>query len=349
MNYNHTAWPYGHAMNINGPQSVWAKFGSVFRNFIPGISVYFRLFRLQFGIAFWRWPIKYLPRETVNYPQHLHTLASRLAARFDSLGGVLDLESAISYESAAIELTSETHPSFPYLLESSARFRYARFQRLGGIADLNMAELTGRRAIGLLPPDHPELPEWLNHLVAVLLARFGQLGMANDLDDALAISKQVLELVRGSDAEIHLSGLLNFGLCNFRRFERFGDLRGLDQVISASTEVLQLARDDHPSLPIYLGNLAVYLCTRFEQFGQMQDLEDSRRYAERAVFLSPQSVKPRSVLTMCFLMRFQRLGEASDADQAILHQQMAIDLMEEGTPGLSVHYSNLGTYISYPL
>ncbi|KZP02317.1 hypothetical protein FIBSPDRAFT_77776, partial [Athelia psychrophila] len=85
----------------------------------------------------------------------LHFRADVLFARFERFGEMADLEQAIVYHRAALELRPPGHPNHSTSLIDLANALQARFQQLGRMADLEQAIIYQRDALELCPPGHP--------------------------------------------------------------------------------------------------------------------------------------------------------------------------------------------------
>ncbi|KAL5634444.1 hypothetical protein ACGC1H_002485 [Rhizoctonia solani] len=76
--------------------------------------------------------------------------------RFERLGELSDLETAIEYQSRALTLTPDGHPGLPLILASLVGSHTTRFDQLGELGDLQHADKYGSRALALIPDGHPD-------------------------------------------------------------------------------------------------------------------------------------------------------------------------------------------------
>jgi hypothetical protein len=101
----------------------------------------------------------------------LNNLASAVSTRFEQLGGMEDLEEAITCHRQALALRPHGHPNRSSSLNNLANAVFTRFQQLGGMEDLEEAITCHRQALALRPHGHPNRSSSLNNLAnAVSLA-----------------------------------------------------------------------------------------------------------------------------------------------------------------------------------
>ena len=95
-----------------------------------------------------------------------------------------------------------------------------------------------------------------------------------------------------------------------------------------------------------LNNLGNFLLTRFEHFGQLNDLEDAISRLRQAVDLTPDGNpdKPRYLnnLGNSLVTRFERLGQLDDLEDGILREREAVDRTPDGHPVKPSRLYNLG-------
>ena len=71
-----------------------------------------------------------------------------------------------------------------------------------------------------------------------------------------------------------------------QRFERLGGRVDIHEAIKAQQRAVRFAQDSHPEKPACLNSLGNSLYSRFEQLGDLADLDE----AMAAPFVSPQMV-----------------------------------------------------------
>ena len=111
-------------------------------------------------------------------------------------------------------------------------------------------------------------------------------------------------------------------------------------------DVFDITPDGHPDKPSCLNNLGNSFRTRFEHFGQLNDLEDAILRLRKAVDLTPDGHPDNpsrlNNLGNSFLTRFERLGQLNDLEDGISRQREAVDLTPDGHPHKPSRLSNLG-------
>jgi tetratricopeptide (TPR) repeat protein len=88
-------------------------------------------------------------------PERLSQLGMAFQLRFERLGVLSDMTSAISFLQQAVNATADGHPDKPARLSYLGISLESRFQRLGGLEDLEAAISNLRRAVELTLDDHP--------------------------------------------------------------------------------------------------------------------------------------------------------------------------------------------------
>ncbi|KAF9529672.1 hypothetical protein CPB83DRAFT_246880 [Crepidotus variabilis] len=93
-------------------------------------------------------------------PLRMIHLASSLQSRFERVGDLADLDSAIEHQQKAVSLTDD-HPDIPKLQAMSMTNHLGslfqdRFQITGDLTDSFNAIKYHQKAIYLLPADHPD-------------------------------------------------------------------------------------------------------------------------------------------------------------------------------------------------
>ncbi|KAI9567997.1 TPR-like protein [Boletus coccyginus] len=135
------------------------------------------------------------------------------------------------------------------------------------------------------------------------------------------------------------------------KFKEGGGRSYIEEAIELDREALQVCSPGHPERPDSLICLArhlldryqqfggtsdfeeVGLSTRYEQLGQMADLDEAIVLNREALDLSPQG-HPH-----------HRLGSTEDLDKAIVLDREALDLRPQGHPDRSMPLCNLGLHL----
>ncbi|KAJ7040492.1 hypothetical protein C8F04DRAFT_237798 [Mycena alexandri] len=130
----------------------------------------------------------------------------------------------------------------------------------------------------------------------------------------------------------------------------------LSNLISRHRDAFNLTTDELPTL-INVGNpvqtfssldsLALALLRRFEQTGQLRDLEESIAFHRQTLELRPESHPDRSSslsnLATALEIRFEQTGQMADLEESITFHQQALELRPGSHPDRSNSLSKLAT------
>ncbi|KAJ7466381.1 TPR-like protein [Mycena latifolia] len=121
-----------------------------------------------------------------------------------------------------------------------------------------------------------------------------------------------------------------------------GSVEGLLQAVGAYSDAV---RDD-PTTAMYLSDLGNALRQRFEQLGNVVDINQGRDLCEAAVRMVPDDHpdKPSWLnnLGNCLLNRFDQLGDLTDLNELVSTFKAAVRLTPEGHAGMPSWLNNLG-------
>jgi tetratricopeptide (TPR) repeat protein len=111
-------------------------------------------------------------------------------------------------------------------------------------------------------------------------------------------------------------------------------------------EALNMRPPGHPDRSFSLCSIGIALSTRYEQLGDMKDLEKAIASHQQALDLDPPGHPHHSLsldnLGSTLMTRYEQLAEMKDLEQAIVCHQQALDLHPPGHPGHSVSLNSLG-------
>jgi tetratricopeptide (TPR) repeat protein len=144
--------------------------------------------------------------------------------------------------------------------------------------------------------------------------------------------------------------LNNLGLSFTRRFERFGEVKDIDDAIKHKLEAVRLTPLDSPDLSTFLNNLGCSFRLRFEQFGEAEDVDNAIKWHLEAVQLIPQDNPLISsyltALGNSFHSRFVSTKNHSDMQETILYLRLA-SKSEHSFPRNRFHASSLLAHIMH--
>ncbi|EXM12961.1 hypothetical protein FOTG_18569 [Fusarium oxysporum f. sp. vasinfectum 25433] len=254
---------------------------------------------LEEAIRLARHAVDSTPDDHPDRATWLDNLGVLLGNRYERTGKMVDLEEAIGLARQALDSIPDDHPDRTGLLNNLGIKLELRYQRTGEMADLEEAIGLSRRALDSTPDDHPtravwraldSTPDdhptravWLNGLGTKLSRRYERTGEMADLEEAIDLSKQALGSTP-DDYPNRAAWLNNLGdfLVLRRRYERAGEMADLEEAIGLSRQALDSTPDDHPNQAAWLNNLGDFLVLRYEQTGEMRDLEEASSTLEDA-------------------------------------------------------------------
>ncbi|KAJ7474997.1 CHAT domain-containing protein [Mycena latifolia] len=121
-----------------------------------------------------------------------------------------------------------------------------------------------------------------------------------------------------------------------------GTVDGLNQAVWVHTDAV---RDDTMSA-MYLSDLGIALCQRFEWLGNVVDINQGREICKAAVRMTPEGdpAKPSRLnnLASSLSRRFERLGDLTDLNESVSTFKVAVSLTPEGHPEMPSRLNNLG-------
>ncbi|MFE9481264.1 CHAT domain-containing protein [Streptomyces spororaveus] len=296
-------------------------------------------------IRMWQHILVHTPADHPDRAALLSNLRLALAARFEWLGAVTDLDPAIEAGREAVEVTPTDHPNRAIYLSNLGLTLWARFERLGAVTDLDAAIAAGREAAEVTPTDHPDRAMYISDLGNQLRVRFERLGVVADLDAAIAAGREAVE-VTPTDHPKRAIYLNNLGLTLWARFEWSGVVADLDAAIAAGWEAVQATPTDHPNRAAYLSDLGSALRVRFERLGVMADLDAAINTSREAVEVTSRDHPNRAGVLSNFgsalRVRFERLGVVADLDAAIEAGREAVQATPTEDPDRAGRLNNLG-------
>jgi tetratricopeptide (TPR) repeat protein len=221
----------------------------------------------------------------------LGTLATALLARFNLLGELDDLDTAITLGEEAVRLQPAGSPKRPARLGSLANAYATRYRWRGSVEALVSARAAYGEALELTPRDSPDFPLYMNNWAGVIADQFGLTDDMKDLDaaaEAYAVAASVTE--RGSP--FRPPRLSNLGVVLRQRYGRTRDRGDLEQAIMAHDEAIELTPPSWPERPMFLAGLGKALWARYAETGDGRDLErgvQALRQSSEGVEIAPSS------------------------------------------------------------
>ncbi|KAF7349990.1 hypothetical protein MVEN_01300300 [Mycena venus] len=275
----------------------------------------------------------------------LAALASALWDRFQSAGGIDDIETAITYQQQAVKLCPIWNPRHMTFVGQLGVMLSTRFARLGQLEDINKSIECHGKLLHFVPYGHTNHLTALNNLGNSLLGRFERLGDLSDINKSVLMFEDAVKLTPDGHPD-KPSLLNNLGNSLLGRFERLGDLSDINKSVLMFEDAVKLTPDGHPDKPSRLNNLGNSLARRFEQLGDLSDINKSVLMFEDAVKLTPDGHPDKpgwlNNLGNSLLGRFERLGDLSDINKSVLMKEDAVKLTPDGHPDKPSLLNNLG-------
>ncbi|OQV09889.1 CHAT domain-containing protein [Cladophialophora immunda] len=94
----------------------------------------------------------------------LNNLSNKLESRYERVGNMADLETAISKAEEVVRVTPPGYHGLAGRLNNLGTKLERRYERTGNMADLEMAIEKAEEAVRITPADHPDLAAWLKNL-----------------------------------------------------------------------------------------------------------------------------------------------------------------------------------------
>jgi tetratricopeptide (TPR) repeat protein len=208
----------------------------------------------------------------------------------------------------------------------------SHFAASGEPAVLDAAIDAARGAVESAATGHRNRSVMLSNLSGLLMERYAHTGTAADLDDAIETGRLALQATAGSLVD-RAGGLNNLGNALQARFTETGNLPDLDAAIEAFQEASDLCVENHDKAGI-LHNLGIAWRNRYDSTGVPADLGNAIESCRAAVETASEEHPERSMflsgLGSTSLTRFERTGETSYLDSAIIAFREALEMLPPG-------------------
>ncbi|MGI5243005.1 CHAT domain-containing protein [Dactylosporangium sp. CA-139066] len=274
-------------------------------------------------------------------------LAVALVGEFERTGDIAHLNRAIDvlHELAADASAEAGHRLT--VLSNLAIMVEKRFYHTGSSADLDTVPELWRTALTVLSADQGRDPDearaqrarYLSSLGIALRNRADVLGGDSDAEEAVAVSRQAVELTPESSVE-YPRYLVNLAVALRRRYDARGDAPALVQATEALDEALRAAAADHPDRDAIVSSLGNTWWTWFRRTGSPDDLTRAIGHLEQAVALNPARYTYLSNLGVALRDRFVVSQDPADLGRAVDVLRRAADIAGQD-PSLSADALNL--------
>ncbi|KAK0493948.1 hypothetical protein EDD18DRAFT_1355864 [Armillaria luteobubalina] len=236
--------------------------------------------------------------------------------RFDIMGNLDDLNSAVSAAKFAISISIQGSPSKASLLNTLARYLWLWFEWLGKLNDIESAIEMGWLAFSLAP-EGDELRPWALYSTALsFFKRFNRLGKSDDLEESISKRRKALDSMPEDFPERYwMLSNLSFNLRY--RFVLFDDPSDLDEAIVKGIDAVNAVSSKSPNRPGILNNLSICFSTRFDWNGDINDLTEPISLLQSALSNTPDGHYTK---------------DANDIDEAVSAGWCAVACTPDGDP-----------------
>ena len=284
------------------------------------------------------------PREHARY---LRKLGVALQARFDELGDVGDIESAVVHQKEALELYPPDHPDRLELLADLGKSSLAVFEQRGGTEFLDSSINYYTLALTLCSPDHPDRGRHLGNLGSAIQTQFEHSGNSGDLEKAIELYRESLTFFppghRSRERAID-----SLGDALRTRWEEYRNPEDIDSAITYHSEALaQNSRGPDRARSLILYGSA--LQARFDDRGAAEDLDSAIASYKESIEVLPTGHHYLGVsinnLGNLFWSRFELKGIMEDLETAIDYFTQLLSYTPPGHPDIVKDLNNLASVL----
>lgn len=308
--------------------------------------------------------------------RNLFDQATALHSRFERDGRPDDLQKAVQLTKRAVDVATNDDTRLP--LYRAALFGYLakRSQAIDNEAVRDEEIAINRRLAQGLPDDDPQRELFLANTGRLLYARYQDRGNAADLTESVEMLRQSAELAaRSGDLYLGDTTRVHLALALVAVFDRTGDVASLDEALEIGRmDGLHAVRrsDDGRgrTIPVFPADderqidlatiqhdggkvqvnlasvLAHALTARYEQIGDLADLDDALVLATTALDLAPAADAARLIdatghVARIYGLRHERTGDHKDLDHAIEFVDTLLTLLPRSHRDRPVALQNL--------
>ncbi|KIJ35218.1 hypothetical protein M422DRAFT_84116, partial [Sphaerobolus stellatus SS14] len=228
-----------------------------------------------------------------------------------------------------------------------------QFERLRNIVDLDNAIDSLQQAVDLTPDEDPGKVAYLNSLGNCFLCRFDSLREVLDINNALAVQQQAVNLTldKHPNKPVYLSNLGN----SFQaRFELLKKPIDINKAITLQRQAVDISSKGHATRAVFLNSLAHSLLRRFQQLRNPNDLNDLQQsiiLQREAINLTPSGHTDRPMyfnsLGLSFRLLFEHSKQLTHLNEAISHQQYAVEHIPDKDAEKACYLSNLADSFAF--
>ena len=282
-----------------------------------------------------------LPGLADGDPDRIHVLNGLCVAlryRFDVIGALSDVTSAITYGEQAAELAatdfSKRAALAVCLLNLGTAYR-DRYDLTGDATDLDLAIDRLRISIEVSPTGDTGLALRLSNLGYALTSRHERSNAIRDLDEAIEVTQRAMDLAPpGSPDRARYAGNLCSDLVMRSRTDH-DDGSDLQRACEAGRASVESTPPGHPLRGLHLTNLSNALRQEYHRTHDPEHLAEALRYAREAVDESSGEDGRRpmylTALRGLLIDHYHQTGDEADLRDALAAAREAVTLAPAGT------------------
>jgi tetratricopeptide (TPR) repeat protein len=192
--------------------------------------------------------------------------------RYQRLGDLQDLETALQTMQKVVELTPHKDPNRATLLQNLAVSLTERYKRLRNPKDLETSLQKQQEAVDLTADAHPNRALQLQSLATSLRERYHRLRDLKDFEVALWAAQEALDMTPPGNSH-RPSGLRILAVILEDQYQRLGDLKDLDAAVQKMQQAVDLTPSEHPKHADFLQILAALLAVQYQRLQDPKVLE----------------------------------------------------------------------------
>ncbi|TFK45053.1 CHAT domain-containing protein [Crucibulum laeve] len=276
---------------------------------------------------------------------YVNHLVEYVLARFEQLGHIDDINTAILFTQEAIKDIPDENSEKPAYMNNLGNAYLKRFRYQGNIDDMNAAIELVEKAVQLTSDDDPNKPARLNGLANSLLSRFERKGNQADIERAIIIAESAVRLCPENhpNQSLYINGLASMLLMSHESFDKIEDLQ---KAIVLYQKAHDIAQNEDPDKAKYANNLGNSFLALFEANDEIEDFERALSMFQKAIDLLPEVHPDRSTymsnMGNAFMSKFNSFEEPEDITKAISIKENALALLSKDHSNRAIYLYSLG-------
>ncbi|RSN57625.1 hypothetical protein [Actinomadura sp. WAC 06369] len=278
--------------------------------------------------------VRAAPRDHPYRATALTQLATALVLQADEHDAAGGLPNAVAAARRAVALARERHgdrrdlpPDEDVLsvaLSTLGQALWLWFQATGNRQAIDLAVAAAEEAAERIRPDHPKAGATLAGLAQALADRGRELTGDRDIRRAADLARLAVRVGAGAGDEAVLSAVLAAVLSD-PVADGTVDAAAAAAAVTAAEAAVAATGPDDTRRTRRLTNLSRALCGQADVGGPAEALDRAVDVAREAVGHAGEDAGAHAALAAALLGRYDRWGEPSDADEALVHAALAVE------------------------